>query len=122
MSLRKSFIKPRPGAYSVADTSEKKQINLSLPFGRKLSAKTIDPKDNSNQASFNIGGRRLPIPSEGRKPAAKIESFDQKRQPPKHTIYKPNDSKSFGASSSSILQNNAPAENAGQSVQKKSMR
>lgn len=122
MSLRKSFIKPRPGAYSVADASEKKQVNISMPYGRKLSAKSIDQRDNGLQTSFNVGGRRLAVPSEVRKASMKAESFDHKRQPPKPTLVRAGETKNFGASSGSILQNTTAPESGGGMAQKKSMR
>ena len=121
MSLRKSFIKPRPGAYPLSDYSEKKQGDLSLPYGRKLSSKSIEDKQVQTQMSFNIGGRRLPVGSEGRKPFSKIDAFNQKRQATKSGIYKPIESKSFGVSNGFALQNQK-SEVSGGALAKKSMR
>lgn len=119
MSLRKSFIKPRPPGPSLGDSTDKKQTSTSLAYGRKLSAKSIEPREG--HSSFSIAGRRPQVPPAERKPSVKFDSFDLKRMPPKQTMHKPNESRNFGASSGSILQNPV-SELAASLAQKKSNR
>lgn len=111
MSLRKSFIKPRPGAlghggHSLWDPEGKKSADLSLPYGRKQSAKSIEAKEG-HHTSFSIGGRKLALPGEGRRPSNKPDPSEVKK--PTLGRYRPADGNSFGSiSNSNILGNEMP--------------
>jgi hypothetical protein len=108
MSLRKSFIKPRSGAggqglYGSGESEVRKYHDVSMPYGRKHSAMSIEVKEN-HHASFSIGGRKLALPGEGRRPSNRGEPSEIKK--PTLGRYRPPEGNSFGSvSNSNILAN-----------------
>lgn len=110
MSLRKSFIKPRPGLSSLADASEKKaSASLTMAYGRKYSDKPVDLRDpKPGNSSFTVGGRRLPLPTEGRKHSITKAEITEARRTLAKSNARSSDAKSFGVSSNSLLQQPVP--------------